>query len=76
MFPTISSSFFKVGQFSPYREMTETQKPDQFNLFKGTENYQDEVICGNVNKYNENGVLSWRISPAEQIGEAIYHALL
>ncbi|XP_014466695.1 centrosomal protein of 295 kDa isoform X2 [Alligator mississippiensis] len=60
----------QVGQFSPYREMTETQKPDQFNLFKGTENYQDEVICGNVNKYNENGVLSWRISPAEQIEQS------
>ncbi|XP_006018699.1 centrosomal protein of 295 kDa [Alligator sinensis] len=60
----------QVGQFSPYREMTETQKPDQFTLFKGTENYQDEVICGNVNKYNENEVLSWHISPAEQIEQS------
>uniref|UniRef100_A0A7M4G0U9 Centrosomal protein 295 n=1 Tax=Crocodylus porosus TaxID=8502 RepID=A0A7M4G0U9_CROPO len=60
----------QVGHFSQYREMTETQKPDQFTLFKGTENYQEEVICGNVSKYNENGALSQHISPAEQIEQS------
>ncbi|XP_065437654.1 centrosomal protein of 295 kDa isoform X8 [Chrysemys picta bellii] len=54
-----------------YREMTETPKSDHFNLmtylFKDAENKSQEVNCGDVNKYDENRLLSQSISQAEQI---------
>uniref|UniRef100_A0A8C3I3E6 Centrosomal protein of 295 kDa n=1 Tax=Chrysemys picta bellii TaxID=8478 RepID=A0A8C3I3E6_CHRPI len=54
-----------------YREMTETPKSDHFNLmtylFKDAENKSQEVNCCDVNKYDENRLLSQSISQAEQI---------
>ncbi|XP_039351003.1 centrosomal protein of 295 kDa isoform X3 [Mauremys reevesii] len=56
-----------------YREMTETQKSDHFNLmtylFEDAENKSQEVNCGDVNKY-ENRLLSQSISQAEQIEQS------
>ncbi|XP_065437662.1 centrosomal protein of 295 kDa isoform X16 [Chrysemys picta bellii] len=57
-----------------YREMTETPKSDHFNLmtylFKDAENKSQEVNCGDVNKYDENRLLSQSISQAEQIEQS------
>ncbi|XP_026507386.1 centrosomal protein of 295 kDa isoform X1 [Terrapene carolina triunguis] len=57
-----------------YREMTETQKSDHFNLmtylFKDAENKSQDVNCGDVNKYDENRLLSQSISQAEQIEQS------
>nr|XP_032632496.1 centrosomal protein of 295 kDa isoform X2 [Chelonoidis abingdonii] len=57
-----------------YREMTETQKCDHFNLmtylFRDAENKSQEVNCGDVNKYDENRLLSQSISQAEQIEQS------
>ncbi|XP_043360077.1 centrosomal protein of 295 kDa isoform X7 [Dermochelys coriacea] len=57
-----------------YREMTETQKSDHFNLmsylFKDEENKYQEVNCGDMNKYDENRLLSQSISQAEQIEQS------
>ncbi|XP_073193227.1 centrosomal protein of 295 kDa isoform X5 [Lepidochelys kempii] len=57
-----------------YREMTETQKSDHFNLmtylFKDAENKSQEVNCGDMNKYDENRWLSQSISQAEQIEQS------
>ncbi|KAM9172061.1 centrosomal protein of 295 kDa isoform 1-T1 [Pangshura tecta] len=57
-----------------YREMTETQKSDHFNLmtylFEDAENKSQEVNCDDVNKYDENRLLSQSISQAEQIEQS------
>nr|XP_042711942.1 centrosomal protein of 295 kDa isoform X2 [Chrysemys picta bellii] len=57
-----------------YREMTETPKSDHFNLmtylFKDAENKSQEVNCCDVNKYDENRLLSQSISQAEQIEQS------
>ncbi|XP_065263797.1 centrosomal protein of 295 kDa [Emys orbicularis] len=57
-----------------YREMTETQKSDHFNLmtylFKDAENKSQDINCGDVNKYDENRLLSQSISQAEQIEQS------
>ncbi|XP_074840228.1 centrosomal protein of 295 kDa isoform X2 [Carettochelys insculpta] len=58
-----------------YRQMTETQKSDHFNLMpyllKDAESKSQEVhTCGDMNKYVENRLLSQSINQAEQIEQS------